>query len=266
MQHLPRPRPRAASIAPAALVVAGSIGLAVLTAVPAQAAPTATTVSISTPTSVTVGSPVDVDVTIPDTADVYAYDVTLAVDGDLVAYRDGSVTGPDGGHDAVRTGDGGDTLHVLHTRLGSSPALDGDLAASVTLDTLAAGTTEVTVTSVEFVGSDGSTTTLTDPASTSVTIAAVATPTPSPTAAVPGPGADPSGPATAEPSDPATAIAVGDADDASGASRPTGDALAWTGADVLPWAAVALALLVAGTTLITVRARRARREQTGDAA
>ena len=42
--------------------------------------------------------------------------------------------------------------------------------------------------------------------------------------------------------------------------------LAWTGADVAPWIAASIALLAAGGTLITLRARRARRDRTGASA
>ncbi len=272
MQHRTRLRPRA-TIVSSTLVAAGAIGLAALTASPALAAPTASTATIDAPASATVGTAFDVDLTIPATEDVYAYEITLDADADLVRYQDGSVTGPDGGFDSVEQD--GDTLTILHTRLGTSPALDGDLAASVTLEPTAAGSADLSVTRITLVDPDGGTTTLTDPASTTVTIAAAPTAGPAPTSAPtapaqptpsasaqPGDG-DGDGDDPSDPSDPtsgATAVPAGGADE-----RPTGGELAWTGADVAPWIAASLALLAAGGTLITLRARRARRERTGAA-
>ncbi|WP_396290402.1 hypothetical protein [Curtobacterium sp. KT1] len=274
MQHRLRLRPRA-TIVSSTLVAAGAIGLAALTAAPAQAAPTATTAIIDAPTTATVGTAFDVDLTIPATTDVYAFEITLDADADSVAYVDDSVTGPDGGFDSVEQD--GDALTVVHTRLGTSPALSGDLAASIGLTPTAAGSVDLAVTSITLVGADGTSTTLTDPASTSISIAAAATATPTPTpTATPTPGAtatadpgagagdlDPT--ATAGPSDPSDPTSGATAVAAAGGDRPTGGELAWTGADVAPWIAASLALLAAGGTLITLRARRARRERTGAA-
>ncbi|MBF4609122.1 hypothetical protein [Curtobacterium sp. VKM Ac-1393] len=267
MQHRLRLRPRA-TIVSSTLVAAGAIGLAALTAAPAQAAPTATTATIDAPSSATVGTPFDVDLTIPATADVYAYEITLDAGADSVSYVDDSVTGPDGGFDSVEQD--GDALTIVHTRLGTSPALGGDLAASIGLTPTAPGSVDLAITSITLVGSDGTSMTLTDPASTTISIAAAATasptatPTPGATAtADPGTGAgDPDPTTTPVVSDPTTgATAVA----APGGGRPTGGELAWTGADVAPWIAASLALLAAGGTLITLRARRARRDRTGAA-
>ncbi|PYY56001.1 hypothetical protein DEJ17_12155 [Curtobacterium sp. MCSS17_011] len=268
MQHRPRLRPRA-TIVSSTLVAAGAFGLAVLTAAPAQAAPTATTATIDAPATVTVGTAFDVDLTIPDTADVYAYEITL--EADSVEYRDDSVTGPDGGFDSVEQD--GDALTIVHTRLGTSPALEGDLATSISLTPTAVGSVDLDVTSITLVGTDGTSTTLDDPASTTIAIAAAATATPTPApSATPTPGATTqpgtgTGGGTGDPSDPtdptsgATAVAATGGDD-----RPTGGDLAWTGADVAPWIAASIALLAAGGTLITLRARRARRDRTGASA
>ncbi|PYY64216.1 hypothetical protein DEJ30_09025 [Curtobacterium sp. MCPF17_003] len=268
MQHRPRLRPRA-TIVSSTLVAAGAFGLAVLTAAPAQAAPTATTATIDAPATVTVGTAIDVDLTIPETADVYAYEITL--EADSVQYRDDSVTGPDGGFDSVEQD--GDALTIVHTRLGTSPALEGDLATSISLTPTAVGSVDLDITSITLVGSDGTSTTLVDPASTTVVVAAAATATPTPApSATPTPGAttqpgtgtgggpgDPTAPG-ADPTDGATAVA------GAGGDRPTGGDLAWTGADVAPWIAASIALLAAGGTLITLRARRARRDRTGASA
>ncbi|MEG8037430.1 hypothetical protein QP157_19575 [Sphingomonas sp. LR61] len=274
MQHRLRLRPRA-TIVSSTLVAAGAIGLAALTASPAQAAPTATTATIDAPATATVGTAFDVDLTIPATTDVYAYEITLDADADSVSYVEDSVTGPDGGFDSVEQD--GDALTIVQTRLGTSPALDGDLAASIGLTPTAPGSVDLAVTSITLVGSDGTSTTLTDPASTSISIAAAATATPTPTpTATPTPGAtatadpgagagDPDPTTTAGPTDPSDPTSGATAVAAAGGDRPSGGELAWTGADVAPWIAASLALLAVGGTLITLRARRARRERTGAA-
>ncbi len=254
MQHRTLRCPRAAIVP--ATIVAGVTVLTVLAATPAAAAPTATTVRIAAPSSATIGEPFDLDVTIPATTDVYAYEITIDTDEDALAVVDGSVSGPDGGFDRVEQD--ADSITIVHSRLGTSPALSGDLATSLTLTPTAAGDTDLAVASVVLVGSDGSSTTLTDPASTTVSVAAV--PTPAPTVA---PNPTPSTSTAPTPGSTVTAVPAG----AGGAPvRPAGGALAWTGADVAPWAAASLALLALGTTLVTLRARRARRERNGDAA
>jgi|GEM_PF-794758 len=268
MQHRSRLRPRAAIVS-STIAAAGAIGLAVLSAAPAQAAPTATSVSIDAPATATVGTPVDVTVALRATTDVHAYEITLDTDGSTLV--DGSVSGPAGGFDTAQQD--GDVVTLLHTRLGTSPSLDGDLEAAVVLTPTAVGSADLRVTSVTLVDDDGATTVLTDPASTAVTVTAAATAAPTPGAtSTPEPGTDPGDPtdptdptdpgdpaATTTPSTDATSVA------APGGDRPAGGALAWTGADVAPWIAASLALLAAGGTLITVRARRARRERTGAA-
>ena len=259
MQHRPRLRPRA-TIVSSTLVAAGAIGLAVLTASPAQAAPTASTASLEAPATATVGTPFDVDLTIPATADVYAYEITL--DLDTTTYRAGSLTGPDGGFDSAEQD--GDVLTIVHTRLGTSPALDGDIETSVSLAPTAVGSADLGVTRITLVDDAGATTVLTDPAAATVTVAAASTATPTPTA-IPTPGATaPAGPG-ADPTDTPSDPKAGAVPAASGGGTPAGGALAWTGADVTPWIAASLALLAAGGTLITLRARRARSERTGAA-
>ncbi|RDI02262.1 hypothetical protein DEU32_101166 [Curtobacterium sp. AG1037] len=260
MQHRTLRCPRA-TVVSATIAAAGAIGLSLLVAAPASAAPTASTVRVAAPTAATVGQPFDLDVTIPATTDVYAYEITLDADPDAVSLVDDSVTGPDGGFD--RADQDADAITIVHTRLGTSPALSGDLDAGVSLTPEAAGETTLTVTRLVLVGSDGSTTTLADPASASV---AVAGPSPStPPTSGPTAGADPTGTPTSEPSGSATTPA-GVTPVGTDGGRPTGGALAWTGADVLPWAAASLALLGLGAALFTVRARRARREREGAAA
>lgn len=264
MQHRPQSRTRVApartAFLRAAVVIGGGLGLVALTAAPASAAPTAVTATIAAPATATVGDTLDVAVTVPATADVYGYQVDLTADADVLAVVDGSVTGPGGGFDAVRRT--GDTVTLLHTRLGTSPALSGDLTASVDLRATAPGDIDLAVTRVTLVAADGSTTVLTDPASTRVTIAAVPTPTPTATATpTPAPGTTPG---TDPTSGPGTGNGAGgpgsgtDADPAGTASRtPAGGALAFTGADVAPWLATSAALLALGGGIVLAR-RRAR--------
>ncbi|PYY35476.1 cohesin domain-containing protein [Curtobacterium sp. MCBD17_030] len=262
--------PRTAAFRTAVIAV-GGLGLAVLAASPASAAPVATTATITAPAAVTVGDTLEVDLTLPATTDVFAYQIDLAADADSLEVVDGSVTGPDGGFDSVEQD--GDTISLLHTRLGTSPAISGDLAASVELTATSPATVDLAVTRVTVVASDGSTTTLTDPASTTVTIAAAPTPAPTPT---PTPTATPTGVPTATPS--ATPIAGGTDGTGTGtdagtgtdpvgstSGRPAGGALAFTGSDLAPWIAASAALLLAGAGLVLARRRARRPASTEDA-
>lgn len=270
MQHRTRLRSRPTTLLTislrTAVITAGGVGLAVLAASPAAAAPVATTATISAPATVPVGDTIDVALTLPDTTDVFAYEIDIAADADAVEVVDGSATGPDGGFDSVEQD--GDTVTLLHTRLGTSPALSGDLAASVELTATSPATVDLAVTSVTLVATDGSTTTLTDPASTTVTIAAVPTPSPTPTAGAPStptatpstaPGGTGGGPGTGT----GTSGAVDPVTDTSAA--PAGGALAWTGADLAAWVAASVALLLAGAGLVVARRRASRAAGAEDA-
>jgi hypothetical protein len=260
MQNRPQPRPGAAptraALARAAVVIGAGLGLVALTAAPAAAAPGAAAPTITAPATATVGGTFDVAVTIPSASDVYAYQVDITADADVLAVVDGSVTGPSGGFDSVRRT--GDTLTLLHTRLGTSPALSGDLTSSVAVTATAPGDVDLTVTRVTLVAADGSTTARTDPASTRVSVAAAptATPTPAPTT---GPGTTPGDGPTSGAGTGSGAGGTGtDADPAGRASRtPAGGALAFTGADPAPWIGTSAVLLLGGAALVIAR-RRAR--------
>jgi hypothetical protein len=237
----------------AVVVSAGALGV-VVPAAPAAASPATPTARITAPASASVGDALPVVVTMPGTADVYSYQIDIAADHAVVTVVDGSVHGPDGGFDDVRRD--GDTVTLLHTRLGTSPPLAGDLAASVEFMATGVGSADLTVSRITTVGADGSTTTLTDPASTRVTVGAA--PTAAPTAPVPtapptaSPGAGPGGTGP-------------DADTARTASMTSaGGALAWTGADLLPGVATCAGLLLSGGALVVAR-RRARRRTAEDA-
>ncbi|PZE86486.1 cohesin domain-containing protein [Curtobacterium sp. MCBD17_032] len=247
-----------------AVIATGGVGLALLTVSPAAAAPVATTATITAPATATVGDSIEVALTLPATSDVFAYQIDVAADADAVQVVDGSATGPDGGFDALEQD--GDTVSLLHTRLGTSPAVSGDLAASFDLTATSPATVDLAITSVTLVAADGSTTTLTDPASTTVRIAAVPTPSPTPTT---GPTGAPTADPTAAPggtgggSGSGTGGSVDPVTDTSPA--PAGGALAWTGADLAPWIAVSVALLLAGGGLVVARRRASRAAAAEDA-
>jgi hypothetical protein len=270
MQHRTRLRSRTTTALTTtlrtAVITAGGLGLAVFAASPAAAAPVATTATITAPATVTVGDTIDVALTLPDTTDVFAYQIDIAADADAVAVVDGSATGPDGGFDSVEQD--GDTITLLHTRLGTSPAVSGDLAASVELTATSPATVDLAVTNVTLVATDGSTTTLTDPASTTVTIAAVPAPSPTPTA---GPTSVPTAAPTAAPGGTGGGTGTGtgtggSADPVSDTSpAPAGGALAWTGADLAPWTAASIALLFVGGCLVAARRRASRAAAPEDA-
>lgn len=241
----------------AVVVSAGALGV-VVSAAPAAAAPVTPTAGISAPTSASVGDALPVVVTMPGTADVYSYQIDIAADPSVVTVADRSVHGPDGGFGDVRRD--GDIVTLLHTRLGTSPPLAGDLTASVELIATGVGSADLAISRITTVGADGSTTTLTDPASTRVTVGAA--PTAAPTAPVP--TAPPTAPPTARPGTGPGGTGP-DADTARTASRTSaGGALAWTGADLLPGVATVAGLLLSGGALVVAR-RRARRRTAEDA-
>jgi hypothetical protein len=171
-----------------------ALGLSVSAAAPASAAPSATSVTLLATPTVTVGGPIQASATIVGAVDVYSYAVTFAFDPAVVAYTaDSASTGPAGGFDSVSQTTGAVT--VLHSRLGSSPALSGDLPVSVDFTSIASGTTAITV-SVSLVDASGATTELPAAATAQVAIAAlpvVTVPSPSPSPSV-APAADASTP------------------------------------------------------------------------
>ncbi|MFS0706212.1 cohesin domain-containing protein, partial [Cellulomonas sp. 179-A 9B4 NHS] len=155
-----------------------ALGLTLATAGAAVAAPAADEVALTVTPEVTAGGTVDVRLELRGTADVFAYEATLALDPALLAF-DAVTATPDGGFDDVTEAAG--TVTLRHTRLGTSPALSGTVpATTLRLRALAAGTATVAVRTVTLVGTDGTTTTLTDAAAATVAVAAA--PVPSPTA------------------------------------------------------------------------------------
>ncbi|MDH6180390.1 hypothetical protein M2152_000572 [Microbacteriaceae bacterium SG_E_30_P1] len=178
--HTTRTRRRTAVIAGAL-----GLGLALVGVIPAAAAPTVGTVTLGlSATTLEIGDTVTATATLPATTDVFAYEVTFAFDAELFEYVDDSATGPDGGFDAVTEGDG--TITVTHTRLGTSPALSGDLVVTADFEAISDGETTIEIPAITLVDSESATTPLEDAASAEVTIEAdevvVPSPSPSPSA------------------------------------------------------------------------------------
>jgi hypothetical protein len=154
-------------------VTAGALtlGLALSVASPASAAPSAASVTVAATPGVTVGQTVDVAVSVLGSVDAFSYAVTVDFDPALLAYVDGSASaGPSGGFDSVSSTAG--SVTVVHTRLGTSPALAGDLPVTLRLTALGAGDTGLAA-SVTLVDPLGATTDLPDAATARVAIAAL---------------------------------------------------------------------------------------------
>jgi hypothetical protein len=231
-----------------AVVTAGglALGLSALATIPAAAAPTAASVTLTATPDATVGDPVRVSAAVLGVTDVYSYAVTFAFDPAVLSYTGGNATaGRAGGFDAVSTSGG--TVTVLHSRLGTSPPIAGDLPLALDFATIASGDATITA-SVSLVDAGGVSVALPAAASARVVIAAApvvvppvvpsASPTPPPTPAVAG---------SAAPVAPA----------ASGAVRRDADgSLAFTGLDTGVLAGVALVALAAVATGLVVARRR----------
>jgi len=245
MKPLRRRLPRARSSATAVALALAAVALG---ASPASAAPVLASATVTAPATATVGDVVDVSVVLTGTADVYAYDLEVGFDDVALDYVADSATSPSGGFDDVQVADG--SLSILHTRLGSSPALTGDLTVDLQFTAVAAGSAAVSIDSVELIGADGSSLVVTPTASAVVAVAAAPVapqPSASPTAGAPAPSASPT--ATA----PVTGAAAG---------RPTAtgsrDDLAFTGSDSWPLVAGSAGLLVLGLLVVAAVALRRR--------
>jgi hypothetical protein len=222
-------RPRLRS----ALAAGGlALGLTLLSAGSASAAPVVENVTLAATPAVEIGETVDVSTVLVATTDVYSYSVTFAFDPALLAYEAGSATtGPAGGFDTVTLGAG--TVTVLHSRLGTSPALAGDLPVALAFDTIGSGDATITE-SVTLVDTVGGTTVVDDAATAEVAIAALPVVVPPVTPPV----------VTA----PAPAAIV-----PSNAPRNADGSLALTGFDggaLIAFAAVGLAAIGAGAVVV----------------
>jgi hypothetical protein len=253
MHHTPGRLVRLLALAAASLA---GVGLAAGAAAPAAAAPAVAGVTVSTPAAVTAGDTFDVTVTLTGAADVFGYEAVLAFDPALAGYVDGSAKVTAGGYDAVTTGSG--TVDVVYTRLGTSPALSGDIAYTLTFTAKAAGSTAFTVRSLSLVDPAAAVTPLanagTSPAVTIAPVAVPPTPTPTPTGG--GDGGSGAGGAGAGSGG---ADGSGSGTTGAGSSALTSDDLASTGStgsDVLLWVIVAGVLVALGTLTALVTFRR----------
>lgn len=239
MHQNPRRSLRLVAAAAASLV---GLGLTFGAAAPAVAAPTISGATISVPSTVTAGATFDVTVALTAATDVYGYEAVLAFDPAVVAYIDGSAVVTAGGFHSVRTASG--SVELVYTRLGTSPALSGDVTFSLSFTATAAGSTAFTLGSLSLVDPASAVTASTNAATNSVTVvpAAVVTPTP-------GPGSDPGGSGGSGGSGAGTDTA---------AASPGAAGLASTGSAIAPYLLGALALIVVGAAavLFTIRRRR----------
>ncbi|WP_313601158.1 cohesin domain-containing protein [Aeromicrobium phoceense] len=103
--------------------------------------------------SVAVGDEVTVTVAAENVQDVFAYELALDFDPAVLAYEaDSASTDVTGSTYASVQGD----LVVLHTKLGTSPAAEGDVSlVSATFTARKAGTAALAVPSLKLVGTDG---------------------------------------------------------------------------------------------------------------
>jgi hypothetical protein len=214
-----------------------ALGLSLLGAASATAAPSTTSVALTATPAVEVGQPIDVGVDLKGAVDVYSYAITLDFDPELLDYVEDSATeGPAGGFDTVEEGEG--TVTIVHSRLGTSPALAGDLPVTLAFSTIGSGEATITA-SVSLVDTAGATTAIADAASAAVAIAALPEP--------PEPSTEPStNPATDTPQPTATAAAAVEKDDGS---------LAVTGFSI--GALIVFAILAIGVGFLVVRRRAA---------
>ncbi len=234
--------------APVALATGAlALALCALGAAPAHAAPTAASVALTaTPAAVDAGDAIQVVIGLDGAQDVFAYELEISFDPEQLEYVDGSAIGPVGGFDTVDAGDGSVTL--LHTRLGSSPSLAGDLEAVLQFLALdEGGDADIVLSSVTLVGDDGASVAQIDAADTVVEItpAPVVAPSPSPSASsgTGSPAPSPSGSSSTAPA-------------AGGSST---EELSNTGADTAPMLVVAVAAVAAGLLGLGAAAVRRRK-------
>lgn len=128
-------------------------------------------VTVSEP-SVKIGDTIEVTVTANAAADLYAYDLDLGFDPEVLQYVGGSAgTGVSGAtyEDAGDAEDG--EVHVVHTKLGTSPAAAGEVElATLTFKAVGAGDTTVSADAVTSVKTDLSGTTETELGSAGVAV------------------------------------------------------------------------------------------------
>jgi hypothetical protein len=138
-------------------ITALAVGLAavLLSAPAAQASPTITAVAITSTGTAAAGDTFVATVNAGTVDDLYAYDLTVTFDPAMLQFE--SAAFPDGGFGSVDQNAG--TVHLLYTRLGTSPGLaaSGLTIASLTFKALTAGTATISATNIASVGADGET-------------------------------------------------------------------------------------------------------------
>ncbi|GAA1953499.1 cohesin domain-containing protein [Microbacterium aquimaris] len=235
-----RPRKRSRALAAAATALAlfsGSIALAPA----ANAAPPETgTITLDAPSSVEAGQTLEVVAEAPAATDLYAYSLTVDFDPTVVEFDTAATSHPTDGFDSVSEAAG--SVEFTHTRLGTSPGLEGETTlVTFTFTALAGGTVEFSLSEATFVSSTDETLELTAAVTASTEVTADVDPTPTPTSsATTDPTADPTSTDEATSTDDETA---------------TGD-LASTGSDASVWtivAAFAAALAAFGVVLVLRR-------------
>ncbi|WP_435736013.1 cohesin domain-containing protein [Cellulosimicrobium sp. PMB13] len=250
MTHTPtRRRARRRATLVGGLTLAASL----LTAQVAQAAPSVADVTVDAPATVEAGEPIEVTVAVTGAADLYAYDLAVAYDPELVEYVEDSAVTPDGGFSDA-TDDGAGTVAVASTRLGTSPGLEGNVTlAALTFTALAAGDAAFDVPVVTLVGTDEETVTLEDAGTANTTITAVPVPTDEPGETTPPTDPGTTGPtdddATSDPTSPTTSGTGGTG------GGGTGGPLASTGASVAAIVAGALLAVATGVGILVARRR-----------
>ncbi|MFG6446385.1 cohesin domain-containing protein [Microbacterium sp. P07] len=235
-------RARAIALVVTTLTLAGGSALAAPAASAVAVPDTAITLEVA-PDEVTEGETLEVTATATDAADLYAYDLTFSYDPALLEFDAESVVGPEGGFTATSVGDG--LVAVTHTRLGTSPGLDGTVElGSFSFLALGGGDTVIELVSAELVDSNDDTVTLTDVDEVPVTLIALPDPTQSPSPT-------PSDSVTPTPSSTPTVAGT----DPTTPDQP----LAATGGDATPWliAGAAGIVLIAGGALLAIRRRQA---------
>ena len=124
-----------------------------------------------------VGDSVTLTVATTSTQDLYAYDLDITFDPSVLSYDEGSAASNLTGstYDAAGVGE----VHVVHSKLGSSPATTGDAQlATLSFTALAAGATNLVAAEIVLVDSTTARTTVDDVGTTPVTVRAASTPAP----------------------------------------------------------------------------------------
>lgn len=225
-------------VAALAATTAALLGVSLALAPAAFAAPVGA-VTITAPPTADEGDTISVSIPADTSTDLFAYDLVVTFDEALLAFDDASATFPAGGYDSVTESAG--SVQLTHTRLGSSPGLEGAQAlATFTFTVVDGGAATIELASATFIDSLGASTPLAAPVSTSVTlVAAPVVVVPSPTATV-----------TPTPTPTVTGAPAG------ATSTPAAVPLASTGSDLtvpLVVGSLAVALLALGAVLVIRR-------------